>query len=354
MTAGRKADRLMQQIREFRPQVVASAHPGVLTPYKEELSRLGVEVLEGEDGICQVAAYEEAELVVSAISGIAGLLPTMAALRAGKTVALANKETLVTAGQLVRKQLNHTGARLLPVDSEHSAIVQCLEGRSVKPYRLWLTASGGPFRGYTREQLARVTKEEALRHPTWNMGTHITIDSATLLNKGLEIIEAHWLFDMPYEKIEVVIHPESIVHSLVELEDGAFLAQLGAPDMRQAIQYALLGMTHRPPYYAQKRLLPTEWGKLHFEEIDRQVFDGLQLAIDAGRSGGTQPTVLNAAKEVAVQAFLDDRISFLQITQIIRHTLEMHTTEKVISLDDVLAADAWARRTAATIIKEAE
>ena len=353
LAARSNAELLMSQIREFRPRVAAMAKTGALTPYRDELRRMKIEVWEGPESIRQVAALEEADKVIAAISGMSGLLPTYEALKNGKTVALANKESLVTAGGLIMPMIRKTGARILPVDSEHSAIFQCIDGKRETPFRLWLTASGGPFFGYTRDQLKNITPREALKHPTWEMGAQITIDSATLLNKGLEVIEAHWLFQLPYERIETVIHPQSIVHSIVEYEDGSFLAQLSKPDMRLAIQYALCDMEHRAPCYEQHRLLPHHWGSLQFHAPDLSVFEGLELAIHAGRAGGTMPAVLNAAKEVAVDAFLKGHITFLDITRIISQVLEQYTPVEAKDLEDVLAADRWARLCTAQTVKGA-
>ncbi len=345
LAAGRNAGLLAEQAREFRPAAVAMADGGAAAKLARELAPLGIEVLAGAEGLEMLAVLPEAHLVLSAMAGSAGLAPTYRAILAGKDVALANKETLVAGGPLVMEAVRRRGVRLLPVDSEHSGLFQCLQGQAPEGVRrLWLTASGGPFRGWRREDMAGVTVEAALRHPTWRMGARITIDSATLMNKGLEVIEAHWLFGIPYDRIEVLIHPESIVHALVETVDGSVLAQLSRPDMRLPIQYALSYPERWPGLPDPLDLARV--GTLRFEPPDREAFPCLDLAYQAGRTGGTMPAVMNAAKEVAVDAFLAGEAGFLDIPRIIAGVMEQHSVKFRPGLEDVLEADAWARRRA--------
>jgi 1-deoxy-D-xylulose-5-phosphate reductoisomerase len=307
-----------------------------------------VEVLSGPQGVVEAAGRPEGQVIVSAIVGSAGLRPTFEAVRRGKRVALANKETLVVGGELITAEMKRSGATLLPVDSEHSAIFQCLEGRpAASVHRIILTASGGPFR--TRKNLSRVTVREALRHPTWRMGRKITIDSATLMNKGLEIIEARWLFDLPVDRIDVMIHPQSIVHSLVEFVDGSVLAQLGLPDMELPIQYAL---THpRRAALPRPRLDLARVGALTFAPPDTRRFPAMALACDAARAGGTAPVVLNAANEVAVEAFLAGRIGFTDIPRIIGRALKALPARRLEGLEDVVASDREARAVAGGVVE---
>jgi len=301
----------------------------------------GPAVYGGRDALIDMVSAEDVDLVVMAMVGAEALVPTLAALEAGKDVALATKEVLVAGGQLVTATAQRSGARLLPVDSEHSAIFQCLQGESRQAVeRLLLTASGGPFRSVPKEELARVTPEEALRHPTWRMGPKVTIDSATLMNKGLEVIEARWLFDVPIDRIDVVVHPQSIVHSCVELVDGSILAHLGPTDMRIPIQYALLYPRRMPS--PVRRLSLADVGQLTFELPDRERFPALELAYEAARQGGTMPAVLNAANEVAVQLFLQRRIGFLDIPRLVERAMADHQPQAA-TLENVLAADRWAR-----------
>jgi 1-deoxy-D-xylulose-5-phosphate reductoisomerase len=332
--------------RQFQPKAVTMTHPDKA---RELAHRLGQPVLSGERGLVELATLPEADIVLIAIVGTAGLEPALAALRAGKQLAVASKEILVMAGELVMAEARRHGTRVLPVDSEHSAIFQCMQAagaagaRSVE--RLILTASGGPFRTRARAELQRVTAREALAHPTWRMGSKISIDSATLMNKGLEVIEAHWLFDIPAERIAVVIHPQSVVHSLVEFCDGSMVAQLSSPDMRTPIAYALSYPARQP--LAVPRLDLVQTRELTFSAPDHTAFPCLGLAYEALRRGGTAPAVLNAANEVAVQRFLADEIAFLDIARIVAHTLQAHTAVAAPTLDDILAADAWARDRAA-------
>ncbi|MDT8441239.1 MAG: 1-deoxy-D-xylulose-5-phosphate reductoisomerase [Desulfuromonadales bacterium] len=349
LTGGRNLDLLSRQVELFRPDLVAVPSAEDAARLEAGLSGVSPTVLHGTAGLIACAAQSDADMVVSAIVGAAGLEPTLAAIEAGRDVALANKETLVIAGQLMTRALTRHGARLLPVDSEHSAIFQSLQGhRKADVRRLVLTASGGPFRNRPRHELHSVSPADALAHPNWSMGRKITIDSATMMNKGLEVIEACWLFDLPVERIAVLIHPESIVHSMVEYVDGAVMAQLGIPEMKTPIAYALSYPVRLPldlPPLDLCRL-----NGLHFEEPDRERFPCLQLAYDALRTGGTAPAVLNAANEEAVAAFLEGGIGFMAIARIIASALEDHSVEPADRLDAILAADDWARRHARDLI----
>lgn len=321
---GRKA------ISDFSPSLVAVNDFNAYSQLKEEFPNITFTY--GAEGLIEAAVLSEAQIVVNAVVGSVGLMPTLKAIECKKTIALANKETLVTAGHLVTEHARKYGVDLLPVDSEHSAIFQCLQGENPKSLeRLIVTASGGSFRDRKREELADVTVDEALNHPNWSMGAKITIDSATMMNKGLEVIEAHWLFDLPYEKIEVLLHKESIIHSMAEFHDRSVIAQLGSPDMRVPIQYAL-SYPERLPLSSTKQLNLWEVGKLHFEKADFERYRCLQFAYDSGKIGGTLPTVLNAANEEAVGAFLKGQIAFLQIEDLIEKALTKHS---VISNPDL-------------------
>jgi len=345
LAAGRNVERLAAQMARHRPAVVSVA----TAEARDALARLvdlsGRRVAIGPEGMVEVATHPEARMVVASAVGALGLVPTYRALEAGKDVALANKETLVMAGELMLAQSKARGGRLLPIDSEHCALHQCLDGRGPEEIRrLVLTASGGPFRNRPRETFDRITRDEALAHPTWNMGPKITIDSATLMNKGLEVIEARWLFGVPPARIEVLIHPQSIVHSMVEFVDGTVLAQLGVTDMRMPIQYAL---SHPERWEAAIPGLDlTRSLHLDFEQPDHARFPCLGLAGKALEAGGSAPAVLNAANEEAVAAFLDGRIPFPGIPESIMEVLESHPPAAVARLEDVLAADAWARERA--------
>jgi len=339
LAAGRSLNLLAEHAREFLPQAVAC-----VSDCPESLFPPAVRLYTGDSAVVRLVEEIEADLVVIATPGYVGFAPALAALALGRTVALANKEVLVMAGELVTSTARRHGARILPIDSEHSAIWQCLQGEdSLKLRKLVLTASGGPFRELPLADLAHVTPQQALQHPVWQMGAKVTIDSATLLNKGLEVIEAHWLFGVPYDRIEVVVHPQGIVHSLVEFVDGSLKAQLGYPDMRLPIQYAL----------AYPERLPTSWSGLDFRRVPRldfqapdlQRFPALGLAIAAGKTGGTAPAVLCAADEVAVNLFLQGDIKFPEIPQLIERALERHRPEALESLEQVLAVDAETRRT---------
>lgn len=345
LAAGNNLSLLTEQVLRFRPTRVS-----VSTAESAERLRSmipdGIQVLSGKEGLIELAAGTDADMVVTAMVGSAGLEPTLAAIDAGKTIGLANKETLVSAGHLVTERANAKKVALLPVDSEHSALFQCLNGEPrERVARLVLTASGGSFRDKTRTELAGVTVEQALRHPNWSMGAKITIDSATMVNKGLEVIEAHWLFGVPYDQIDVIIHPESIIHSYVEFVDRSMIAQMGHPDMRVPIQYAL---TYPDRIESPARSLNlAELGRLTFRDMDFERFPCLRLAYEAGRAGGTAPTVFNAANEVAVERFLRGDIAFLDIEAVIERTLEQHEALADPDLGTILEADGWARRTAA-------
>ncbi len=350
MAAGTNVSLLAEQVLEFRPELVS-----VLDERRaQELAALVPDefrsrIVCGGEGNKLVASFPVAEIAVMAVVGAAGLLPTLAAIEAGKDIGLANKETLVMAGRIVMDAVREKGVRLLPIDSEHSAIFQALEaGRKKDLKKIILTASGGPFRGMKMNQLLKVTKEQALKHPNWSMGRKISIDSATLMNKGLEVIEARWLFDVAAEAIEVVVHPQSIVHSLVEYQDGSVLAQLGIPDMRIPIAYAL-SYPERLPLQLQSLQL-SQCASLEFIEPDYQCFPALQLAFTALRRGGVAPAVLNAANEVAVAAFLASRISFPQIAETVARTMDIIEQGSEESLEDILQADARARETAGSLV----
>ena len=352
--AGRNMARLAEQVKQHRPERVAVADEGAARELAERLGGAAPELAVGPAGLVAVAEHP-ADLVVSGLVGAIGLAPTLAAIRAGRDVALANKEVLVMAGALVRREVKRRGVRLLPVDSEHSAIFQALAGeRPEHVARLVLTASGGPFRGWPAEKIARATVAEALAHPNWSMGPKITIDSATLANKALEVIEARWLFDVEPERVDVVVHPQSIVHSLVELVDGSVLAQLGVPDMRVPIAYAL-AWPERLPLSGARLDLATA-GRLDFERPDPKRFPCLGLAWRALAGAEAAPAVLNAANEVAVAAFLAERIAFPGIAALNERVLDdylaLHAGESVAELEDVLAADAWARTRAQAAIAE--
>jgi 1-deoxy-D-xylulose-5-phosphate reductoisomerase len=353
LTAGRNLALLEEQIIRFNPQMVAVPDQMNAQRLQERIGNKGPQILYGVDGLIACAADSPVDMVVSAIVGAAGLEPTLAAIHAGRDVALANKETLVIAGELVMAAVAESGCRLFPVDSEHSAIFQSLQGhRQEDVRRLILTASGGPFRNWSFDDLQEVTPKDALAHPNWTMGRKITIDSATMMNKGLEVIEAHWLFEISVDRIDVHIHPESIVHSLVEYVDGALVAQLGIPDMKTPIAYALTYPERLPldlPALDLCRL-----GKLHFAAPDSQCFPCLSLAYEAIRRGGTTPAVLNAANELAVEAFLAEKIHFLDISRVISAVVEKHTTSPASSLNQILAADSWARQAAEDVIREIE
>lgn len=342
LTAGSNVKKLAEQIREFKPDRVAVADKAKVQDLRAHLDSWSGELLAGEDALCELAAEKEAEYVVSAIVGAAGLMPTLAALKKGKLVGIANKEPLVMCGPLMQAAAHLAGATILPIDSEHSAVFQSARaGNKGELRKVVLTCSGGPFRKATAAAMAKATKAEALNHPTWSMGAKITIDSATLMNKALEIIEAHFLFGVPYEGIHVWVHPQSIVHALVEFSDGSVVAQLGLPDMRLPIQYAL---TFPDRWDGGLPVLPLErMATLVFEEPDRTRFPSMDIAYQAGRLGGTAPAVMNAANEVAVALFLKDKIRFTRIFDLVSGTLAKHTVRSMDRLETVLDADRWAR-----------
>ena len=340
LAAGNNIELLEKQVREFKPALISVQSEDRASELRVALSDFNCKIVYGMEGLIEVATYEPAELVVTAIVGMIGIRPTIEAIKAGKDIALANKETLVTAGHLIMNLASEYHVRILPVDSEHSAIFQCLHGETGnKISKLLITASGGPFLGKTREELKDVTVEDALKHPNWSMGRKITIDSATLVNKGLEVIEARWLFDVAPENIEVVVQPQSIIHSMVEFADGAIKAQLGTADMRLPIQYAL--------YYPERRYLSGD--RLDFSKIcgiltsepDRETFKGLDFAYSAIQTGGSMPTVLNAANECAVAKFLNKDIKFLQIYDIIETCMGAHTVIAEPSLEEILETERW-------------
>jgi 1-deoxy-D-xylulose-5-phosphate reductoisomerase len=352
LAAGRSTDRLYSLCERYRPELVALGHDQEAQEFEDTYGRQlpGLEVVGGPSGLERAATAPDAGFVISGIVGAAGLRPTLAALRAGRVVGLANKESLVAAGVLMARATAASGARLIPVDSEHAAIHQCLADRRDPVHRIWLTASGGPFRTASASEIARATPEIALRHPTWRMGPKITIDSATMMNKGLEMIEARWLFDQPPESIRVVVHPESIVHSMVEFEDGSLLAQLGVTHMRTPVQYALTWPERLPTGLAP---LPLDQPlDLHFEPPDPERFPCLRLATEALAAGGDAPAVLNAANEVAVAAFLEGRIPFPGIPAIVGETLDAHRPAEPEDLEAVARADAWARSHAGELVAE--
>ncbi|PPT08922.1 1-deoxy-D-xylulose 5-phosphate reductoisomerase [Geitlerinema sp. FC II] len=347
IAAGNNLELLVRQVRQFKPEIVAIRNEDKFSELKEALADLDPQpqLLSGEAGIIEVARYGDAEAVVTGIVGCAGLLPTIAAIEAGKDIALANKETLIAGGPVVNPLIEKHGVKLLPADSEHSAIFQCLQGvpeGGLK--RIILTASGGAFRDWPVEKLPEVTVADAIKHPNWSMGRKITVDSATLMNKGLEVIEAHYLFGLDYDDIDIVVHPQSIIHSLIELQDTSVLAQLGWPDMRLPLLYAM----------SWPERLKTDWekldlvkaGDLTFRDPDRQKYPCMDLAYTAGRAGGSMTAVLNAANEQAVALFLDEKVQFLDIPKLIESTIDRHRSDntQTPTLEDILAADTWARR----------
>lgn len=347
LAAHSNIDLLEQQITLFNVPYAAVMDERAAAILEKRLEGTKCKCLKGSNGFLELVKLPEVDLVLVAVTGIAGLEPTLEAIKQKKDIAIANKETLVTGGALVMEAVRQSGVRMLPVDSEHSAIFQCLN-RPEDVSELILTGSGGPFRGFSREELKSVTPAMALKHPTWKMGPKITIDSATLMNKGLEVIEAHWLFNIDYERISVVIHPQSIVHSLVRYNDGTLLAQLAWPDMRIPIQYALLY-----PLRKKNALEPLDLikaGQLTFEAPDANNFSCLKLAIEAGKAGGTMPAVLNAANEVAVHAFLSEKIAFLEIPEVIAEVMARHNQKQIRQLEDILEADRWARCYAKQVI----
>lgn len=338
MAAGNNIGLLEKQIREFSPRVVAVWDEEKAKELRTNISDLDVKVVSGMDGLIEIAVLPETEILVTAIVGMIGIRPTIAGIEAGKNIALANKETLVTAGHIIMPLAKKHGVSILPVDSEHSAIFQSLQGNENKViHKILLTASGGPFRNRKREELENIQVEDALKHPNWEMGRKITIDSSTLVNKGLEVIEAKWLFDVKMEQIEVVVQPQSIIHSMVEYVDGAIIAELGTPDMKLPIQYAL--------YYPERRYLPGDrldfkkLSQITFEEPDMETFYGLRLAYEAGKEGGSLPTVFNAANELAVSKFLNRQIRYLEIPEIIEECMRNHKNIKNPSVEEILKTE---------------
>lgn len=352
LSAGRNIDLVREYILEFKPELVSVQEKSDYDQLKSEFSKEGITFTYGDEGLVETAVYHRADVLVNAVIGSVGLFPTLEAIKSGKDIAIANKETLVTAGHLVMDAAKQAGISLLPVDSEHSAIFQALQGEQEKNIeRLIITASGGSFRDRTREQLAGVTVEEALNHPNWSMGAKITIDSATMMNKGLEVIEAHWLFDLPYEQIDVLLHKESIIHSMVEFHDSSVMAQLGSPDMRVPIQYALT-YPDRLPLPSSNRLNLAKLGLLHFAEMDFDRYPCLRFAYEAGKIGGTMPTVMNAANEVAAAAFLDGKVTFLGIETLIEKAMNHHTVIAVPDLATIQEVDESTRQLVHTLVKE--
>lgn len=341
LAAGNNTELLLEQARKHRPEAISITDPGKAKALRDGLGTI-CEVFSGSEGLIRLATLPAADIVLIAIVGTAGLQPALAAIRAGKDIAVASKEILVMAGEIVMREARQNGVRVLAVDSEHSAIFQCLDGKPSSSVRkLWLTASGGPFRQTPKEEFAKITVERALKHPSWVMGRKITIDSATLFNKGLEMIEARWLFEIEMGRVDVVVHPQSVVHSMVEFIDGSMLAQLSTPDMCLPIQYALTYPERSPSERVQTNL--AKLGSLSFEEPDPERFPALTLARRAGEVGGTLPAVLNAANEVAVEAFVSRRITFNQISEVVARVLNKHELVPHPTLEQILAADRWAR-----------
>lgn len=338
VSAGKSVEKLEEQIREFHPILAAVWDEKAARDLKTRIADTDTKVVSGMEGLLELASMPESDILVTAIVGMIGIRPTMEGIRAGKDIALANKETLVTAGHLIMPMAREYGVSILPVDSEHSAIFQAIHGEENKEiHKLLITASGGPFRGRTTEELRNVTVADTLKHPNWIMGRKITVDSATLVNKGLEVMEARWLFDMDLDHIQVVVQPQSIIHSMVEFKDGAIMAQLGTPDMRLPIQYAL--------YYPHRRYLDgdrldfTKLREITFEVPDMETFRGLPMAIQASREGGSMPTVFNAANELAVKKFLEEKIGFLDIYEIIAQSMERHKKIEHPDLDEILSVE---------------
>lgn len=340
LAAGRNVELMEKQIREFAPKFAVMWSKEAAEDLRARIKDTDVKVAYGMEGLIEAATLPEAEVLVTAIVGMIGIRPTIAAINAGKTIALANKETLVCAGHIIMPLIKEKKVPLLPVDSEHSAIFQSLQGQPKERLaKILLTASGGPFRGKKREELVSIRPEDALKHPNWSMGRKITIDSSTLVNKGLEVMEAHWLFDTPYDKIQVVVQPQSVIHSMVEYEDGGIMAQLGTADMKLPIQYAL--------FYPDRRFLPGkrldfyELSGITFEKPDTDTFRGLLLGYRAGETGGSMPTVYNAANEMAVSLFLDGKIGYLKITELIEECMEAHKLIVNPSVEEILQTEQW-------------
>lgn len=351
LTANNNADLLIDQALQFKPNVVVIANENLYTKVSEILWQNDIKTYCGNKAIEDVVAMEEIDIVLTALVGFSGLKPTISAINAGKTIALANKETLVVAGELITKIAQEKGVNIYPVDSEHSAIFQCLTGEFHNPIeKIYLTASGGPFRGKKEKDLKNITKADALKHPNWDMGAKITIDSATMMNKGLEVIEAKWLFGLKNEQIDVIVHPQSIVHSIVQFKDGSMKAQMGLPDMKLPIQYALTYPNRLETNY--KRFDFLKYPELNFEKADKETFRNLQLAFDAMEKGGNLPCILNAANEITVAAFLKDKIGFLDIAKINELVMNKATYNKTISFESLFESDLEARKIAEELISQ--
>ena len=353
ITANSSIDKMEEQIKEFKPKLVSIMDNDKAEELKERISKTvygNIKVMSGMDGLVEAATMDSADTVVVSVVGNIGIKPTYEAIECKKEIALATKEVMVSGGNLITGKLKEKGVRILPIDSEHSAIFQCLQGNSMnKIRRIILTASGGPFRGRKKAELINVTAAQALKHPNWSMGAKITIDSASMMNKGLEVIEAKWLFDVDVDQIQVVVHPQSILHSAVEYEDGAVIGQMGVPDMKVPISYALTYPNRVENGF--EKLDITKVGTLTFEEPDTETFECLSLAYKAIKAGGTMPAVLNAANEIAVAAFLKGSIGFMDIPRIIKNTMENHKVRHNYHIDELLAADSWGRSYAAKILK---
>ncbi len=351
LTCGSNAELLIKQALEFKPKSVVVTDPIQYKKVKEALAFQDTTVLYGEEGLIEVVQYAEIGIVLNAIVGSAGLKPTVMAIQSRKDIALANKETLVVAGELIMALVKQYGVNMLPVDSEHSAIFQCLVGEEQNPIeKIYVTASGGPFRGRKRDELLQVTKAQALKHPNWSMGAKITIDSASLMNKGLEVIEAKWLFDLAIDQVDVIVHPQSIVHSLVQFKDGSMKAQMGVPDMKLPIQYALTYPARFENNFERFNFM--DYPTLHFEKADMETFRNLALAYETLRAGGNKSCILNAANEVVVAAFLADKIGFLEMSDVIENTLEKVEFIANPTLEDYLETDRLARLITKEIIKD--
>jgi len=349
LSANSNTELLLKQIEEFRPKYVTIMDEQKALDLKKHANRFGTEVHVGLEGLEALASMPEVDIVINSLIGNIGLLPTVSAIKSGKKVCLANKETLVTAGEIIMPLTKEHDTAIIPIDSEHSAILQCLQGNDYKDIeRLILTASGGPFREKTKDDINQVSVDDAMKHPTYQMGAKITIDSSTLMNKGLEVIEAKWLFDIPLEKIDIVVHPQSIIHSMVEYKDGSILAQMGNPDMRLPIQYALSYPQRVQNSYNRLDILNMK--DLTFEKPDLDKFQCLKLCLDAAKTCGTMPTVMNAANEIAVSNFLAKKITFKEISELIERTMLAYTVKYNIVLDDIIEADNWAREKAKSII----
>lgn len=339
LAAGRNIDLLEKQIREFKPLVVSLQDEKDCKELALRIADLDVKIVPGMEGLIEIAEMEESDILVTAIVGMIGIRPTIAAIKKGKDIALANKETLVTAGHIIMPLAKQMGVSILPVDSEHSAIFQSMQGNKKEQIsKLLITASGGPFRGKTRAELAHIQVEDALKHPNWSMGSKITIDSSTLVNKGLEVMEAKWLFDVDLDQIQVVVHPQSIIHSMVEYVDGGIIAQLGTPDMKLPIQYALFYPDRRP--MKGRRVDFYELGNITFEKPDMDTFTGLKLALRAAKEGGSVPTVFNAANEKAVNLFLNKKLKYLEISEVIEMCMDQHKKMENPDVNDILAVEA--------------